>query len=104
MYYTHDEKWEREEKKREARQKEQIRILEERYAEILAGGEIPQKCIRYGFAFNKRWYETRTCRDCPYNWIPWDMDGGCMLYQAYRVMTEQNEQHESEVKHDGTNN
>ena len=104
MYYTHDEKWEREEQRRIQRREEIQAEKEALLKEILAEDSIRDTCVRYGFSFKSRWDESRTCRDCYYNWIPDAMDGTCILIDAYRIKTEKDDTNESEVKQDGTNN
>lgn len=104
MYYTHDEKWEREEQRRIQRREEIQAEKEALLKKILEEDSIRDTCVRYGFSFKGRWDESRTCRNCYYNWIPDAMDGTCILIDAYRIKTEQNNTNESEVKQDGTNN
>lgn len=101
-------KWQRDWKKEKQRR---IQLKEQEQAEkqalfdkILAEDNIRDTCVRYGFSFKGEWDESRTCRDCYYNWIPEVMDGTCILIDAYRIKTERNNANESEVKQDGTNN
>ena len=109
MYITY--KNGRYEKDTEREEQERIKRRDERQAEkqalfdkILAEDNIRDTCDRYGFSFKGEWDESRTCRDCYYNWIPEAMDGTCILIDAYRIKTERNNTNESEVKQDGTNN